>query len=73
MWEAFASRRPLLVPALLTDPDPRWLVVPITWNLDGVYFDTPNPAGAEHFGYDQHPLTQTQKDTLLKTAVVTTL
>ena len=43
-----------------------------TWNLDGVYFDTPNPDGAEHFGYDQHPLTQAQKDTLPKTAVVTT-
>jgi len=44
-----------------------------TWNLQGVYFDTPNPDGAEHFGYDQHQLTQTQKDTLPKTAVVTTL
>ena len=42
-----------------------------TWNLAGVYFDTPNPDGAEHFGYDQHPLTQALKDTLPKTAVVT--
>jgi hypothetical protein len=42
-----------------------------TWNLAGVYFDTPNPDGAEHFGYNQHQLTQAQKDTLPKTAVVT--
>ncbi len=42
-----------------------------TWNLQDVYFDTPNPDGAEHFGYNQHPLTQQQKDTLPKTAVVT--
>ena len=44
-----------------------------TWNLQGVYFDTPDADGAEHFGYDQHPLSQAQKDTLPKTAVVTTL
>ena len=43
-----------------------------TWNLTGVYFDTPNPDGAEHFGYHEHALTQAQKDTLPKTAVVTT-
>jgi len=43
-----------------------------TWNLNGVYFDSPNPDGAEHFGYDQHALSQLQKDTLPKTAVVTT-
>ena len=42
-----------------------------TWNLNGVYFDSPNPDGAEHFGYDQHKLSQLQKDTLPKTAVVT--
>ena len=33
--------------------------------------DSPNPDGAEHFGYDQHKLSQLQKDTLPKTAVVT--
>ena len=32
---------------------------------------TPNPDGAEHFGYDQHALSQLQKDTLPKAAVVT--
>jgi hypothetical protein len=26
-----------------------------TWNLTGVYFDTPNPDGAEHFGYYSTP------------------
>ena len=41
-----------------------------TWNLNG--FDTPNPDGAEHFGYDQHPLTATQRDILPKTAIMTT-
>ena len=34
---------------------------------------TPNPDGAEHFGYDQHALSQLQKDTLPKTAVVTAI
>ncbi len=43
-----------------------------TWNLDGVYFDTPNPDGAEHFGYHEHALTQAQRDSLPKTAVVST-
>ena len=42
-----------------------------TINLNGVYFDTPNPDGAEHFGYDQHPLTQQQLNTVPKAAVVT--
>ena len=41
-----------------------------TWNLTGVHFDSPNPDGAEHFGYHEHPLTQQQLDTLPKTAVV---
>lgn len=43
-----------------------------TWNLDGVYFDTPNPDGAEHFGYHEHQLSQAQLDSLPKTAVVST-
>ncbi len=41
-----------------------------TWNLTDVHFDSPNPDGAEHFGYHQHPLSQQQLDTLPKTAVV---
>jgi hypothetical protein len=39
-----------------------------TWKPNGVYFDSPNPDGAEHFGNDQHALSQLQKDTLPKTA-----
>ena len=35
-----------------------------TINLDGVYFDSPDATGAEHFGYDEHPLTPTQQATL---------
>ena len=41
-----------------------------TWNLTGVHFDSPDPDGAEHFGYHEHPLSQQQLDTLPKTAVV---
>ncbi len=43
-----------------------------TINLLGVYFDSPNRDGAEHFGYDEHPLSQAQKDSLPKTAIVST-
>ena len=31
-----------------------------TWNLTAVCFDSPNPDGAEHFDYHQHPMTATQ-------------
>jgi hypothetical protein len=44
-----------------------------TWNLHGVLLRHPQPRRCRALRDDQHPLTQTQKDALPKTAVVTTL
>jgi hypothetical protein len=43
-----------------------------TWNLTNVYFDCPDPDGAENFGYDEHALTPAQVASLPPTAVVST-
>ena len=42
------------------------------WHLKGVYFDSPDSDGAEHFGYDEHPLTSAQMASLPKTAITST-
>ena len=42
-----------------------------TYHLNDVYFDSPDPSGAEGFEYHTHPLTQAQIDSLPKTAVTT--
>ena len=42
-----------------------------TYHLNNVYFDTPDASGAEGFEYNTHKLTQTQIDSLPKTALTT--